>query len=179
MVRIFNDQVGFVRAEMVGHAGKTVKDLQGVRGDFEGQVPFEQRTGNGVSVGFKMEKSLGIGFNRTDNGGVVWLGRERLKQRFFGGEPIKGPFAGGAVNTEVGFLVTPKDGLFLNLSPGGDKTTREESGADVFDAIFDFAFFPSGADVAGDGFKEVNPGEVQEAGVELNVSTDPSEDNGF
>lgn len=179
MVRIFNDQVGFVRARMVGHADEAVKDLQGVRGDFESQVPFEQRTGNGVAVGFEMEEGLGIGFNRTDNGGVIRLGWERLKQRFFDGESIEGPFAGGTVKTKVGFLVTPKDGLFLDLIPGGNKTAREESGADVFNPIFDFSLFPSGADVARDGFKEVNPGEVQEAGVELNVSTDPSEDNGF
>ena len=126
-----------------------------------------------------MKEGLGIGLDRANDGGVIRLGRERLKQQPFGGEPIDGALAGCAVKAEVGFLVTPEDGLFLDLTPRRDQPTREKRGANIFDPIFDLALFPARANVAGDRFKEVDPGEVQESRMELDISTDPSKNNRF
>lgn len=95
------------------------------------------------------------------------------------GEPIDGFVGGGTVNSDVGDGIAPKVGVSGEEWPGCDGAPCEEADANVADAGFDFPFFPASADITGDRFKEVGPGEVHKARVKANVPAQAGKDDGF
>ena len=98
---------------------------------------------------------------------------------FFQNESIGGAILCGAVNANIGFAVAPKPSLFVDFSQRGESTARQEPRAHKLNSGFDFAFFPSGADITGDGFKEAIPGEVHEPWVEPDVAPGAGQDHGL
>jgi hypothetical protein len=116
MERIFYELIFFVRAEVMGDAGVPIEEVQMVRMSFKSQNATGFCVRDRIAIGFKVDEGLGCGVNGSNDGGVVGFFWEWVKVLFFNREEIVWALVGGGVDSGVGFLITPKASVFLDLS---------------------------------------------------------------
>ena len=81
------------------------------------------------------------------------------------------------MDTAIGHLITPEEGLMVEIGQGEEGSPREEIGFDIGDCFFDPSLLMGRSDVAGRRVKEVVGGEGEEAGIELDRGANALKDH--
>ena len=81
------------------------------------------------------------------------------------------------MDSAIGHLVSPEEGLMVEIGQGEEGPGREKIGFDISDRFFDPSLLMGRFDIAGGGVKEVVGREGKETGIELNGGTDAVKDD--
>ena len=148
MGRVENELVAVVRTAVVSDFSRVEYPDGGGRGD-EGQSLFDSSRWYRVVVEVEADVNSLAGLDRKNQVGLEGMGRQRqetvaffLESLLDGLGIISWPWAC------MGHLVTPNQGLTVEVVQGRESTGGEEGFADVADGSFDAAFLVSRAHLA-------------------------------
>jgi len=145
---------------------------------FKGQHAGGIGKGDTVAVGFKVDQKLRTTFDPQDQAGIkIGLGEGDEEGFLLLDKQSDRSFADGAMNSAIGHLISPEEGLVVKVSQGEEGSTREEIGFDIGDCFFDSSLLMGRSDITGGGVEEVVSGEGQEAGIELDSGADAVKDD--
>jgi hypothetical protein len=148
-------------------------------GGFGGAQAVDDVDGGGKEDRVSAQAAVG-GPDAAAHADVVTVQGQRLEGGFFLFEEVAGTPCGFAMGADVGDLFHPGADFDVEGTEAADFPAGEEVSLDVFDGVFDAAFFVAAADVAGDGFEAVVGSEVEVSGVEdRGVTGQALDDGGF
>ena len=128
---------------------------------------------NAIAVGFELDQRLGGAFDRGGDSDIVIPFREGDETRlFFPLKQIDGPLLGGAVDSAVGHLVPPGEGMEVEVRQGEEGSSCKKILFHVTDIFLHASFLVRRFHIAGRRFKEIVGAKIEEARIEVETAVE-------